>query len=246
MGETRTNFRLLVHWYAYLFFEDWKQDLHMKRFMRDHFRYKDEIQCAAARIIQAVRLQSIQHGNKGVFDTMHIRRGDFQYHDVKIDATEIYLNNTMGIIPEGSTVFIATDEKNRTFFEPLAAHYQLLFFSDFSSLVDGVGKNYYGMLDQLVASKGRIFFGTYYSTFTGYINRLRGYHSQKIRAPGYEKGAIDSYYYVPEHLKSLHETMRSYNPVQPGSWTQEFPIAWRLIDTDAPPTATAPLLRPMQ
>jgi GDP-fucose protein O-fucosyltransferase len=230
MGETSTGYRLLVHWYAYIFFEDWRQDLHMKRFMRDHFRYKDEIQCAAARIIQAVRRKTQEHGNQ-VFDTMHIRRGDFQYTDVKIDALQIYENNTKEIIPEGSTVYIATDESNRTFFEPLAAHYKLLFFSDFEHLVEGVSKNYYGMLDQLVASKGRYFFGTYYSTFSGYINRLRGYHSQNSRAPGYEMGIIDSYYYVPEHLKSLHSTMRSYNPVQPGYWMQEFPVAWRLIDT---------------
>jgi hypothetical protein len=29
------------------------------------------------------------------------------------------------------------------------------------------------MIDQLVASKGRIFFGCFFSTFTGYINRIR-------------------------------------------------------------------------
>jgi len=33
-GETSTGFRLLVHFYAFLFFEDWKQDLWTKRFVR--------------------------------------------------------------------------------------------------------------------------------------------------------------------------------------------------------------------
>lgn len=32
IGETRTGFRLLVHWYAYVFFESWRQDVHMKRY----------------------------------------------------------------------------------------------------------------------------------------------------------------------------------------------------------------------
>lgn len=38
VGETKTGFRLLIHFYAFLFFEDWKQDLWIKRFIRDHFR----------------------------------------------------------------------------------------------------------------------------------------------------------------------------------------------------------------
>jgi hypothetical protein len=37
-----------VHFYAFLFFEDWHTDLWVKRFVRDHLRYLDEIQCAAA------------------------------------------------------------------------------------------------------------------------------------------------------------------------------------------------------
>lgn len=36
--EAESN-RLLVHFYAFLFFENWKEDLWMKRFVRDHVRY---------------------------------------------------------------------------------------------------------------------------------------------------------------------------------------------------------------
>ena len=38
---------------------------------RDHIRYKDPIQCAAARIVASLRKEF------GEFDTFHIRRGDF-------------------------------------------------------------------------------------------------------------------------------------------------------------------------
>lgn len=41
--------RLITHFYAFVFFADWRQDLWSKRFVRDHFRYVDEIVCAAAR-----------------------------------------------------------------------------------------------------------------------------------------------------------------------------------------------------
>lgn len=34
----KLRIRLLVHFYAFLFFEDWKDDLFMKRFIRDHVR----------------------------------------------------------------------------------------------------------------------------------------------------------------------------------------------------------------
>jgi hypothetical protein len=34
----KMKIRLLVHFYGFLFFEDWKEDLFMKRFIRDHVR----------------------------------------------------------------------------------------------------------------------------------------------------------------------------------------------------------------
>ena len=73
--------RLLTHFYAFVFFADWRQDLWSKRFVRDHLRYVDDIMCAAARVIEKVR----EHARKnprhepsrleGVYDAAHIRRG---------------------------------------------------------------------------------------------------------------------------------------------------------------------------
>jgi hypothetical protein len=241
LGEYNTGARLLTHFYAFLFFEDWRHDLWMKRFIRDHLRYVDEIQCAAARIVHKVR--DIARNNDGTdanpngsYDSMHIRRGDFQYKDMHMDAQEIYLNNTKDIIREGRTVYIASDEKNKTYFDPLRAHYKLYFLADFAKEIESVNPNYYGMLDQLVASRGEIFFGAFYSTFTGFINRMRGYHVQKQKREGdYEQGAIPSYYYVPKRLQEFRNVMRSYFPLQPAFWQQEFPIGWRDIDHDVQP-----------
>ena len=63
--------RLLTHFYAFIFFADWEADLWSKRFVRDHLRYIDEIMCAAARIVQAVRERS--KDPDGLFDTLHVR-----------------------------------------------------------------------------------------------------------------------------------------------------------------------------
>ena len=218
---------MLIHFYAFLFFEDWKHDLWTKRFVRDHIRYADEIQCAAARVVKALRQKAIEHGNKeGFFDTMHIRRGDFQYKDTRINADAIY-ENIKELIPAGATVFIATDERKKDFFDVFRGHFNVYFLDDFKEELKGVNTNFYGMIDQRIASRGRSFIGCYYSTFTGYINRMRGYHSQKEKAEGWERGAIKSWYYVPLGFKDV---LRDYWPLSPPLWAREFPTAWRDLD----------------
>ena len=42
-------------------------------------------------------------------------------------------------------------------------------------LLQSINPNMYGMLDSIVCSRAKVFAGTYFSTFTGYIHRLRGY-----------------------------------------------------------------------
>lgn len=233
MGDNDSGARLLVHFYVFLFFEDWKQDLWTKRYVRDHLRYIDEIQCAAAKIVHAVRELARQNGDPdGQYDSFHIRRGDFQYHQTRIDADEIY-ENVKDVLIENSTLFIATDERNRTFFKPIMDHYKVYFLSDFLHLVPNLNKNFYGMLDQRIASRGRTFVGAYFSTFTGYINRMRGYHSQKEKLPGYETGKINSYFYVEKKHK---EEMVNYYPIKGPLWSREFPVGWRDIDHDVDPT----------
>ena len=217
MGDNASGARLLVHFYAFLFFEDWKQDLWTKRYVRDHLRYIDEIQCAAAKIVHAVREKAKENGDPyGQFDSMHVRRGDFQYKQTRIEADEIY-ENINDIVKEKNTLFIATDEKNTTFFKPLMDHYNVYFLKDFLHLIPSLNKNYYGMLDQLIASRGETFSGAYYSTFTGYIHRIRGYHSQKSKALGWKEGKLKSYYYVEKKHK---DELINYYPLKGPLWGQ--------------------------
>ncbi|KAL7580929.1 hypothetical protein ACA910_005747 [Epithemia clementina (nom. ined.)] len=234
--------RFLTHFYSFLFLEDWREDLWMKRFIRDHVRYTDEIQCAAARIVQELRQLALNLTKTHEFDTFHVRRGDFQFKRTRIDAPEIY-NNVKEILPgvdeprksrtkgtyQPGVIFIATDERDRKFFDPLRKHYPHIYFlSDFAHLLQGVNTNFYGMIDQLIASKGRLFFGCWHSTFSGYITRMRGYHSQNQRQAGYEKGLLlDTFYYVPhESLKAMHQ----YAPLQGAAFNRENPTSWRQLD----------------
>ena len=215
--------RLLVHSYAFLFFEDWRVDLWMKRFVRDHVRYSNEIQCAAARIVQAIRQYVVEKQAKegrnervkptpenAPYDAFHVRRGDFQYRRVKVEATEMY-DVCKEEIPDGTVLYMATDEvRNKSFFAPLARHYDMLYLDNFTHLIKGMNPNLYGMLDQLVASRSRTFFGCWFSTFTGYINRLRGYDSDLHKLPGFAHGILNSYHYA---LRDKKDRMREYWPI---------------------------------
>jgi hypothetical protein len=143
---TTVEARLLVHFYAMLFFQDWRQDLWMKRFVRDHVRFVDEIQCAAARVVSAIRRRVREKSGlvTGTFDTMHVRRGDFQYKLTRVTANDIYLQASKKL-PENGTVFIATDERDKSFFEPLRTHYDIVFLDDFhDALGPDLNSNYFG------------------------------------------------------------------------------------------------------
>ena len=43
----KLKIRMLTHFYSFLLFENWKEDLWMKRFIRDHVRYDDHLQVSA-------------------------------------------------------------------------------------------------------------------------------------------------------------------------------------------------------
>lgn len=221
--------RLLVHFYAFIFFQDWRHDLWLRRFIRDHVRYVDEIQCAAARVVNAMRERARKRNpaSNGEFDSFHIRRGDFQYTVTRFETDKIY-HLTKDELTNNATVYIATDERDKSFFQPLADHYDLVFLDDYMHLIEDVNSNFYGMLDQLIASRGRVFEGCWFSTFTGHINRIRGYHSVKDKLPGHENGALPSSYYYALEDRKLH--LHEFYPVKKQFYAREFPTAWRGID----------------
>jgi hypothetical protein len=132
-------------------------------------------------------------------------------------------------------VYIGTDEHQKDFFDPLKEHgWKLLFLDDFKDLLGGIDPHYYGMIDQLVASRGHVFFGCWFSTFTGYIHRLRGYHSQnELEGPdakAFQEGRLPhSYYYA---LLAHKTKMHDYWPIKQAFYAREFPASWRQLDFD--------------
>ena len=64
--------------------------------------------------------------------------------------------------------------------------------------------------------------------FSGFIHRMRGYHSVKDKAPGHEKGLLPtSYYYATLPNKYA---MHNYTRLSGAYFNREFPTSWRDID----------------
>ncbi|CAM9469561.1 unnamed protein product, partial [Choristocarpus tenellus] len=80
-------------------------------------------------------------------------------------------------LQDGEIVYIATDEGDKSFFQPFYERYKVRFLSDYThrAEVSEISLNSQGLLEQIIASHGRTFTGTWYSTFSAYILRLRGY-----------------------------------------------------------------------
>ena len=150
--------RLITQFYAFLWFEDWRQDLWAKRFVRDHLRYRDEIICLSARVVTALRAHARLNpvNVDGEYDAIHIRRTDFQaqFPETDLSAAEI-LQQIQQTVKIGSTLFVATDERNRTFFQDIEAVYDVKYLGDFASEISSINPNYFSLVEQVVASRSR-------------------------------------------------------------------------------------------
>ena len=103
ISKPALDLRLLEHFYTFIHFEDPTMDRFFKRFVRDYVHYTDIIMCKAAIIVDKL----LKEANGGQYSAFHIRRGEFQYKEVKIPATQL-LENIGHFIPEGQLIYIAT------------------------------------------------------------------------------------------------------------------------------------------
>ena len=77
--------------------------------------------------------------------------------------------------------------------------------------------NYLGMIDQVVCTRGNIFVGTWFSTFSGYITRMRGY-----------MGKEDKTIYYGD-MKHRDRFQKPELPMYP-FYMREWNISWYNID----------------
>ena len=225
--------RMLTLYYGYFFFADPSIEGIMKRFVRDRIRYHDVVFSRASDVVKQVesavnnlefdRTRHKQYPIRGRYIAYHIRRGDFQHKHVKIPAKDI-LDLTLHLVPhhKDQVVYISTDEKDLSFFDPFFREFKAVYFlSNFTSsgLVnfDDVNQNYIGMIEQVICSGSDVFIGTPLSTFTAYISRIRGYMNSTT--PGlYER----TFYFMKNQMYQLHDKPHLALPFWPREFVEAF------------------------
>lgn len=260
-GDYRNYFRLLTHFYTYLFWADMHQAKIYKRIVRDRLHYHDNIFCLAGYVVRRIHedaakltgkpMPSLAHaepktggGNTNIDATyfaLHIRRGDFQYKETRIAAKDIWTNVRPMLDPNITRlIYISTDEKERNFFRPFTTdngHFHLRFFTDYEAELRRkfhVNTNMIGMIEQVICANAHTFFGTPRSSFSGYITRMRGYY----RDQRFQR----TFYFIKQHMFDLQRQKRLVGPF----WAREFEIAhrnaddyWQETSSTATPETTA-------
>jgi len=120
----------------------------------------------------------------GPYNAVHVRRNDFLYtrsEDIEVYNEPEKLLKVIDDCPFSEPelpLYIATDEKDRTFFEKLGEKYDIYFYEDFKyNLKEDFNESdklNIAVMDQVICSMSENFFGTYLSTFTKRINIMRG------------------------------------------------------------------------
>ena len=108
---------------------------------------------------------------------------------------------------------------------PLMKHYRVSFLDDYAAIagLDSLDPNYGGMIDQVVASRSSVFVGTYFSSFSAYIGRTRGYHGLSGKK---------MYYSHPGYWNQTHSWIYPHTSYS----AREYPLGWAGIDEDDEPS----------
>lgn len=114
------------------------------------------------------------------FNAMHVRRTDHPSSFRMKQDSWLQLLNVREAVNLTKTLYIATDEQNKTWFKPFSeAGYNLFFAEDFHDQLQfgninaAVVQDMLGLCEQLICAHADHFVGSYYSTFTLFIKRLR-------------------------------------------------------------------------
>merc|ERR1712166_795062 len=130
--------------------------------MRDHVHYRVDMLAIAAEGVDQI-------GGQGSYTSMHVRRGDLQYPEVKISADRLVPNIDPWLTRSNKKkIYISTDEKDKTFFKAFTDKgHEVVFWRDLDiSKNKRVPFHWEGMMEQLVASQSNLFIGTRLSTFS--------------------------------------------------------------------------------
>ena len=205
--------RVLGHYYSTIFLP-LEEESRCRRFIRDYVLYRREILDVAFTLTQRL----------GRYHAVHVRRGDFgRYYPNAVPGPDRILRRLESVIPRGERLYVSTDERDRRFFAALADRYDLVFFADIAeAYAEALPKSVIACVEVLVCASADQFVGTYKSTFSGYIIRLRGYRGL----------GVATQYFINRAPLSLGDPAPGEYSWEPfvragkGAWQYEFPEGW--------------------
>jgi len=158
---------LFGHFYYHVYGKSADQRNFIKEKIKKSICYKQEYYGMSCRI------QNIL----GNYNSIHIRRNDFTL--VRKDFVDNQTENLKSVLLEKISnkipLYIATDEKDKSFFNFLRSDYKIFFLEDFFQNLC-LGKSL--LIDQITCVNSEIFLGSRLSTFSDYINIMRGYQQK--------------------------------------------------------------------
>lgn len=183
------------------------------RFVCENVRHLVEVREAA--LVCAERVRS--------FHAAVVRRNEFihAYPQANIPAERI-ANTLSPIVPRGSKLLIATDEADRSFFAPLARRWEVVYARDVvREAAPGMTAPLIGCVEQFMCARGLTFTGTFLSTFSAYVDRLRGYMGLG-ETPRFTDGRHERVNDDNGSLFSWEATLSETNAL----WGREFREGW--------------------
>jgi hypothetical protein len=149
-GTTETRRRIMIH-------------------VRDAVRHH-------AQIVEVARTIA---GRVGEFHAVIVRRNEFiQFYPQANIPIERIAGHLAETVPPGAVLLITTDEVNRGFFDLLTKRYRCAYARDVVKAFAPPDWTRYQLscVEQNLCAFAETFLGTRLSTFSAYVNRLRGYH----------------------------------------------------------------------
>eukprot|EP01124_Arcella_intermedia_P005864 TRINITY_DN13436_c0_g2_i2.p1 TRINITY_DN13436_c0_g2~~TRINITY_DN13436_c0_g2_i2.p1 ORF type:complete len:435 (+),score=85.10 TRINITY_DN13436_c0_g2_i2:23-1327(+) len=202
---------LFTHFYLLFYFppDSPIQLPNITTLVKQHLHFRKEVLAYAALVLQLFPSTR--------FSTIHYRRDDLQYEENRWLDPEKIFSNTLGLFEEEEFIYVATDERPEVFrreFEGVfEKRYRILKAEDFSEVLREVPQAWVPLVEMLILSQGRVFVGTRQSTFSGYVNRLRGYMSSIENKNIY--WTIKEY---PDEYDDMGDLWKT--------WEREYPEAW--------------------
>ncbi|ETO12617.1 hypothetical protein RFI_24758, partial [Reticulomyxa filosa] len=214
--KKKGNYRYLGQVSTFVWFSQRKDDLALRRVLRDHVHLRKEVFEYASYAIEFLGLFQ--------YAAVHIRRNELQYRESFLEAS-ISLQHIRPLIKKTEAIYISTDETNPHFFAAFEKEFKIWKYQD----LFGEGKplahvqvprRLEGVVEMVICAAGRIFFGTDTSTFTSYITRLRGY----VNAPDKH-----TYHHNEQWTGNLLEDIKRYADLGGDRYMDEFPEMWEDI-----------------